>query len=90
MDTPPISSPCILVCAIEPESGHCYGCGRSRAEIAGWTRLNETERLRLMADELPGRVAGLERRPRRVTRRSRMAGKARVTTFTQGGPEEAN
>ena len=76
-----IASPCILVCAIEPESGFCFGCGRSRAEIAGWTRLDDDERARLMRDELPGRVAGLERRPRRVTRRRRLRQTPRVTRF---------
>lgn len=84
-----IASPCILVCAIEPESGLCYGCGRSRAEIAGWTALDAAERARLMADELPDRVAGLERRPRRVTKRQRMRQTPRATTFdaTSGAGE---
>ena len=68
-----IKSPCILVCAIEPESGHCYGCGRSRDEIASWINYSHDERDVIM-DELPARVAKLERRPRRVTRRARMRG----------------
>ena len=79
--TPTISSPCILVCAIEPETGYCFGCGRTRAEIGGWTRLSEVERAALMADELPQRVARLERRPRRVTKRRRLAGTERVNTL---------
>ncbi|MDD9909123.1 MAG: DUF1289 domain-containing protein [Ahrensia sp.] len=69
----PISSPCVLICAIEPTSGHCYGCGRTRDEIAGWTRLSEDQRVELMRD-LPARVAKLERRPRRVTKRARLKG----------------
>lgn len=68
---PPIASPCILVCAIEPESGHCYGCGRSRDEIASWINFTPDTRAQIM-EELPQRVSKLERRPRRVTRRSRM------------------
>ncbi|MEP1208260.1 MAG: DUF1289 domain-containing protein [Rhizobiaceae bacterium] len=74
MDTSaPIKSPCILVCAIEPDSGHCYGCGRSRDEIAGWVNFSPQLRDAIM-EELPARVSKLERRPRRVTRRARMRG----------------
>ena len=69
----PIKSPCILVCAIEPESGHCYGCGRSRDEIGGWIKYSAAERDAIM-EALPDRVAKLERKPRRVTRRARMRG----------------
>ena len=73
-DSAPIKSPCILVCAIEPNSGHCYGCGRSRDEIAAWTQFSPEVREYLMEEELPSRVSKLERRPRRVTRRARMRG----------------
>ena len=73
MSEPTIESPCVLICAIEPRSGYCYGCGRTRTEIARWTGYSDEERSELMA-ELPGRVAKLERRPRRVTRRARMKG----------------
>lgn len=72
----PIKSPCILVCAIEPESGHCYGCGRSRDEIAGWMNFSPQLRDQIM-EELPERVSKLERRPRRVTRRARMRGQTK-------------
>lgn len=85
---PPLSSPCILVCAIEPASGHCYGCGRSRDEIAGWVKMTEQQRLDIM-ETLPERVALLERRPRRVTRRQRMAGQqSRVTSLPIQGIED--
>ncbi len=69
----PIKSPCILVCAIEPTSGHCYGCGRSRDEIASWTSYSHEERDSIM-ETLPERVSKLERKPRRVTKRQRMRG----------------
>ena len=49
------SSPCIKVCILDPETGLCEGCGRTREEIARWFRLPEEERLRIMA-ELPERM----------------------------------
>jgi uncharacterized protein len=49
------SSPCIKVCTLDPETGLCEGCGRTREEIARWFRLSEEERLRIMA-ELPERM----------------------------------
>jgi predicted Fe-S protein YdhL (DUF1289 family) len=39
-----IASPCVKICSIEPVSGLCIGCGRSRAEIAGWPRMSDGER----------------------------------------------
>ena len=48
----PLSSPCTKVCAIDPRSGLCLGCGRTLAEIAQWASLGEPERLRIMA-QLP-------------------------------------
>jgi predicted Fe-S protein YdhL (DUF1289 family) len=50
-----VSSPCIRVCLLDPETGLCEGCGRTREEIAGWFRMTEEERLRIMA-ELPERM----------------------------------
>ena len=29
-------SPCILVCSIDTKTGYCFGCGRTRDEIAAW------------------------------------------------------
>lgn len=55
-DAPPraIATPCVQVCIVDPESGLCLGCQRTLPEIAGWVRLGEAERARLMA-ELPAR-----------------------------------
>jgi hypothetical protein len=39
---------------MDPISGLCIGCGRTREEIAAWSGLTEPERLAVMA--------GLERR----------------------------
>lgn len=50
-----VSSPCIRVCLLDPETGLCEGCGRTREEIASWYRIPEKERQRIMA-ELPERM----------------------------------
>jgi uncharacterized protein len=49
------STPCIRVCTLDPETGLCEGCGRTREEIGTWFRIPEEERLRIMA-ELPERM----------------------------------
>lgn len=49
------STPCIRVCTLDPETGLCEGCGRTREEIGNWFRMSEEERLRIM-DELPERM----------------------------------
>jgi predicted Fe-S protein YdhL (DUF1289 family) len=54
----PIRTPCIQVCAMDPQSGLCFGCRRTISEIAGWARLTDAERERIMA-ELPGRATGV-------------------------------
>lgn len=67
-----IESPCILVCSIDDKTGYCFGCGRTRAEIGAWLDLAPQQRRNVMA-ELPARLASVERKPRRETRRARMA-----------------
>lgn len=67
-----IKSPCILVCSIDMKTGYCFGCGRTRDEIAAWTAMSGEER-RAVMDALPARLETVERRPRRETRRRRMA-----------------
>jgi len=69
---PEIKSPCILVCVIDDKTGYCFGCGRTRDEVAAWTQYSDAERDRIMA-ELPARLAGVERKPRRMTRRRAIA-----------------
>jgi predicted Fe-S protein YdhL (DUF1289 family) len=56
-----VESPCTKVCAVEPTSALCIGCGRSLAEIEGWMRMRPDERVRIMA-QLPRRLAALGRR----------------------------
>ena len=55
---PRASSPCLRVCILDPESGLCEGCGRTRDEIARWGSMSEDERLAIMA--------GLDERMRRL------------------------
>jgi predicted Fe-S protein YdhL (DUF1289 family) len=50
-----IESPCIKLCVVDPERGICAGCGRTIAEIAGWTAMATGERHRIMA-LLPARL----------------------------------
>ena len=51
----PIKTPCVQVCTMDTASGLCFGCSRTLAEIAGWSRLSDAERARIM-DELPARA----------------------------------
>lgn len=48
------ANPCISLCKLDDE-GRCLGCGRSRAEIKGWKRLDEVARhdinMRLLATQ---------------------------------------
>lgn len=67
-----IESPCILVCSVDERTGYCFGCGRTRDEIAAWIKMTPEERRSIMA-VLPERLETVERRPRRETRRARMA-----------------
>lgn len=53
-----ISTPCLRVCLLDPGSGLCEGCGRTREEIARWGRMSESERLDIMAG-LPDRMRRL-------------------------------
>jgi predicted Fe-S protein YdhL (DUF1289 family) len=42
-------SPCINVCQVDRQRGLCRGCGRTLAEIAGWSRFDEAEKRRVNA-----------------------------------------
>jgi predicted Fe-S protein YdhL (DUF1289 family) len=59
-----IESPCILVCSIDIKTGFCFGCA--------WIDMAPEVRRNVMA-ELPARLETVERRPRRETRRTRLA-----------------
>ena len=65
-------TPCILVCSIDQATGYCFGCGRTLAEIGAWMTYSDDERRQIM-EALPERLTKVERKPRRETRRQRMA-----------------
>lgn len=67
-----MESPCILVCSIDDKTGYCFGCGRTRDEIAGWIEMTDAERRNVMT-LLPARLETVERKPRRITRRRALA-----------------
>ena len=54
----PIKTPCVKVCVVDGQSGHCLGCGRALGEIARWARISDQERDEVMA-LLPGRMEAL-------------------------------
>lgn len=45
-----ISTPCIRVCLLDPETGLCEGCGRTGDEIALWGAMSEDERRSVMGE----------------------------------------
>jgi len=67
-----MESPCILICSIDMTTGYCFGCGRTRDEIGAWTLYSAQQRRDIM-ETLPARLDTMERKPRRETRRTRMA-----------------
>ena len=76
--TPAIETPCIKICVVDPETGFCIGCGRTRGEIGGWLGMSADQRRTVMAD-LPERVASLTRR------KSRRGGRAGRLQALNGG-----
>lgn len=62
--TQDIETPCVKICVLDPETGFCIGCGRTRDEIAGWLTMTAEDRHQVMA-RLDERVETLTRRKRR-------------------------
>ena len=58
MARPDIESPCIIVCAVDGETGLCLGCGRSLKEIGSWMRYDDEGR-RAVMESLPERMQHL-------------------------------
>lgn len=51
-----VLSPCVGLCVLEAD-GLCAGCFRTGDEIAGWSTMNDQQRLHLMTQVLPQREA---------------------------------
>ncbi len=54
-----IESPCQKVCSLEPETGYCLGCGRSREEIKIWRSTDQAVRDEIL-EKLPQRLQTLK------------------------------
>ena len=61
---PAIETPCIKICVLDPDTGFCIGCGRTRMEIGGWLAMAAAERHSII-EALAERVATLTLRKRR-------------------------
>jgi uncharacterized protein len=66
-----IASPCNKICAVDPISALCVGCGRTLAEIESWIRFGADERARIMA-ELPRRLERIASAAQRDADRARL------------------
>lgn len=53
-----VMSPCVLVCTLDIATGWCLGCGRTDAEIAEWSTVDDARRQAIL-DQLPARMAKL-------------------------------
>lgn len=73
---PSIETPCIKICVVDPETGFCIGCGRTRMEIGEWLGYSPQERHAII-ETLPERVATLTQRKRRRGGRGARLGEAR-------------
>jgi predicted Fe-S protein YdhL (DUF1289 family) len=63
-DEPPVPSPCIGVCVLDPGgTGVCVGCGRTLDEIGAWSDLTNAAK-RAVIVRLPARLEALARRNR--------------------------
>ena len=70
MEKEPLASPCISICQIDPISGECSGCYRTRQEIAQWRSLSYDAQAALL-QELGTRRTAATGVARRQTRRKK-------------------
>lgn len=61
MTNPPIKTPCIKVCVVDPISSLCVGCGRSLQEIGSWISMSPARRAAIIS-ALPARLRTLRAR----------------------------
>ncbi len=41
LPSPPVPSPCVSICRMNPASGWCVGCRRTIDEIVAWGRMDD-------------------------------------------------
>ena len=46
-NSPPVPSPCVDVCRMDPVTGWCLGCARTIDEIAAWSALDNAGKRRV-------------------------------------------
>ena len=66
-----LPSPCISICQIDPKTGNCLGCYRSRQEIASWSTMSTDEQAELLQALKQRRSEKTGLHPRRIRRRHR-------------------
>jgi predicted Fe-S protein YdhL (DUF1289 family) len=54
-----MDTPCVKICAYDPGSGLCRGCGRTLEEIGDWFCMSDAER-RAVMEALPARLSALK------------------------------
>ena len=64
-----LPSPCISICQIDPETGNCLGCYRSRQEIARWPAMSADEQAELLQALKQRRSGKTGLPPRQIRRR---------------------
>ena len=64
-----LPSPCISICQIDPETGNCLGCYRSRQEIAKWPAMSTDEQAELLQALKRRRAEKTGHHPRQTRRR---------------------
>ena len=62
-----IESPCVKICELNG-ADICVGCGRSRAEIGGWSAMSNEQKKRVVAAARE-RLKALEPKPRGAGRK---------------------
>ena len=64
-----LPSPCISICQIDPETGNCLGCYRSRQEISRWPAMSTDEQAELLQALKHRRAEKIGLHPRLIRRR---------------------
>jgi uncharacterized protein len=58
-----VESPCISICKMNPDTGYCIGCWRSRSEIKGWSEASSEARWKIISNMHKRRKAARAMKP---------------------------